>query len=153
MAISKVLRYLESRRNLVGCAAGAGGVGLSLAGLTGGWGPAVIVALYLAGAIIVPPSASTSMSTPPAALGPGVELTGLAERVAAIGLPSSVGAEQVLAALGAADPGRVERIVRWELPVALDGYVRARCWEALAPGGVDPTAALKAELDRMSGLL
>ncbi|WP_405016900.1 hypothetical protein OHV05_07185 [Kitasatospora sp. NBC_00070] len=151
MAISRVLRYLESRRNLVGCAAGAGGVGLSLAGLTGGWGPAVIVAMYLAGAIVVPPSPSAS--PPPAALGPGVELTGLAERVAAIGLPSSVGAEQLLVALGAADPGRVERIVRWELPVALDGYVRARCWEALAPGGVDPTAALKAELDRMSGLL
>ncbi|WP_457028234.1 hypothetical protein [Kitasatospora sp. P5_F3] len=145
MAISRVLAYLESKRNLVGCAGGAGGLGLYFAGLTGSWGPAVVVAMYLAGAIVVPP--------PPPEPKPATELAALAERVASIGLPASVGAESLLAALGAAEQGLVRRIVGWELPVALDGYVRARCWEALAPGGVDPTAALKAEVDRLSGLL
>ncbi|BFV59889.1 hypothetical protein KCMC57_up49930 [Kitasatospora sp. CMC57] len=143
MAISRALDYLESPRNLVGCAAGAGGLGLYLAGLTGGWGPAVVAAMYAAGALLVPWGPKRGTSEPAA----------LAERVAAIGLPSSVGAEALLAALGAADRERVRRIVEWELPVALDGYVRARCWEALAPGGVDPVAALKAEVDRMAAQL
>lgn len=127
MATSRALEYLESPRNLVGCAAGAGGLGLYFAGLTGGWGPAVVAAMYAAGALLVP--------WKPKGDGATSELAALAERVAAIGLPSSVGAEQLLAALGAADRDRVRRIVEWELPVALDGYVRARCWEALAPGG------------------
>ncbi|MER5864689.1 hypothetical protein [Kitasatospora sp. NPDC002040] len=146
MAISRALEYLESPRNLVGCAAGAGGLGLYFAGLTGAWWPAVVAGLYGAGALLVP-----GRKREPS--GPGPELAALAERMAAIGLPSSVGTGPLLAALGAADPARVERIVDWELPMALDSYVRARCWETLSPGGVDPTAALKAELDRVSGLL
>lgn len=144
-ALGRALEYLESPRNLVGCAAGAGGLGLYFAGLVGSWWPAVVAGLYGAGALLVPGRGQPS--------GPSGELAELVARVAAIGLPASVGADRLLAELGAADPALVERIVGWELPVALDGYVRARCWAVLAPGGVDPVAALEAEVERLSALL
>ncbi|MET8539924.1 hypothetical protein ABZW03_04605, partial [Kitasatospora sp. NPDC004799] len=38
----RLLRYLESARNLVGCAGGAVGLGLHFAGLGGAWWPGVV---------------------------------------------------------------------------------------------------------------
>ncbi|MFF2544225.1 hypothetical protein ACFVUY_16860 [Kitasatospora sp. NPDC058063] len=50
----RVLRYLESARNLVGCAGGAVGLGLHFAGLGGVWWPGVVVGLYGVGALLTP---------------------------------------------------------------------------------------------------
>ncbi|MFF1788877.1 hypothetical protein ACFVX9_20760 [Kitasatospora sp. NPDC058243] len=50
----RVLRYLESARNLVGCGGGAVGLGLHFAGLGGAWWPAVVAGLYGAGALLTP---------------------------------------------------------------------------------------------------
>jgi hypothetical protein len=50
----RLLRYLESRKNIVGCLLALGGVGLTLLGLLGPFWPAVVVALYLIGALAVP---------------------------------------------------------------------------------------------------
>ncbi|MEU1288267.1 hypothetical protein [Kitasatospora sp. NPDC005856] len=50
----RVLRYLESARNLVGCAGGAVGLGLHFAGLGGVWWPGVVAGLYGVGALLTP---------------------------------------------------------------------------------------------------
>jgi hypothetical protein len=50
----RLLRYLESRKNIAGCLLALGGVGLTLLGLLGPFWPAVVVALYLIGALAVP---------------------------------------------------------------------------------------------------
>ncbi|MGW3229580.1 hypothetical protein [Kitasatospora sp. NPDC001095] len=50
----RVLRYLESARNLVGCAGGAVGLGLHFAGLGGAWWPGVVAGLYGVGALLTP---------------------------------------------------------------------------------------------------
>ncbi|MFI5527919.1 hypothetical protein ACIA8O_05115 [Kitasatospora sp. NPDC051853] len=199
MGISdRLLGYLESPRNLIGCAAGTGGLALYFAGAAGPWWPAVVAGLYGAGALLAPrrwpwdrpngaPDGTPGVETAgPAGLpattaagpvagqvagaGPEpkaakpakpkalpaelrAELAVLRERAAAIGLPSSVDAEGLFAALARAEAGQARQILARELPLALDGYVRARSWETLVPGGVDPTAALKAELERLAGLL
>ncbi|GAA0655946.1 hypothetical protein GCM10010193_02980 [Kitasatospora atroaurantiaca] len=141
MATSRALEYLESPRNLVGCAAGAVGLGLHFAGLAGPWWPGVVAGLYGAGALLVPGRRQPEAQP----------LRELAERAELVGVPGSVGLDGLLAALAGA-PG-VERIVGWELPVALDGYVRARVWEGLEPGGVDAAAVLRAEVDRLTGVV
>jgi len=143
VATSRALEYLESPRNLVGCAAGAAGLGLHFAGLAGPWWPGVVAGLYGAGALLVPGRRRPEPPPQP--------LRELVERVELVGVPSSVGLDGLLAAL--ADVPGVERIVGWELPVAVDGYVRARVWEGLEPGGVDAAAALKAEVERLTGVV
>lgn len=56
MATSRrLLAYLESRKNLTGSVLALGGVVLALTGAAGPWWPAVIPALYAAGALLVPP--------------------------------------------------------------------------------------------------
>ncbi|MFD5461768.1 hypothetical protein ACFWIQ_02940 [Kitasatospora sp. NPDC127059] len=50
----RLLRYLESTRNLVGCGGGAIGLGLHFAGLGGSWWPAVVAGLYGVGALLTP---------------------------------------------------------------------------------------------------
>lgn len=146
MATSRAQAYLESPRNLVGCAAGAAGLALHFAGLAGSWWPGVVAGLYGAGALLVPGRRQPGLAR---------ELAELAERVERAGVPSSVGVAELLAALATAPeatPG-AQRIVRWELPVAVDGYVRARVWEALAPSGSDAASALKAEVERLTGVV
>ncbi|MFJ8042718.1 hypothetical protein ACIRBX_19730 [Kitasatospora sp. NPDC096147] len=168
--------YLESPRNVIGCVAGTGGLALYFAGAAGPWWPAVIAGLYGAGALlgpnrwpwerpegpdpigagrpgepVLPPAPPPPRRKLPAAL--RAELAELRERSAAIGLPSSVDAEGLFAALERAEEGQARAVLDRELPLALDGYVRARSWETLVPGEVDPAAALKAELERLGSLL
>ncbi|RKT18490.1 hypothetical protein BX285_2913 [Streptomyces sp. 1114.5] len=52
--LRRALRYLESAKNLVGCAGGAVGVGLHYAGLGGNLWPGVVVGLYAVGALLAP---------------------------------------------------------------------------------------------------
>ena len=49
------LRYLESRKNLAGCACGIAGLVLTFTGLAGVYWPVVVAGLYGAGALIAPP--------------------------------------------------------------------------------------------------
>ncbi|MFE4513704.1 hypothetical protein ACFRMQ_05785 [Kitasatospora sp. NPDC056783] len=64
---ARTLRYLESARNLVGCAGGAVGLGLHFAGLGGAWWPGVVAGLYGVGALLAPAPAARREPTP----GPG----------------------------------------------------------------------------------
>jgi hypothetical protein len=50
----RLLRYLESRKNIVGSLLALGGLGLTFLGVLGPFWPAVVVALYLIGALAVP---------------------------------------------------------------------------------------------------
>ncbi|MFJ3216139.1 hypothetical protein ACIPLC_09485 [Kitasatospora sp. NPDC086801] len=61
----RVLRYLESARNLVGCGGGAVGLGLHFAGLGGAWWPAVVAGLYGAGALLTPGPRTGPPGEPP----------------------------------------------------------------------------------------
>ncbi|MFJ4595179.1 MULTISPECIES: hypothetical protein [unclassified Kitasatospora] len=64
----RVLRYLESARNLVGCGGGAVGLGLHFAGLGGAWWPAVVAGLYGAGALLTPGARTDPPVVPPVVL-------------------------------------------------------------------------------------
>ncbi|WP_051830344.1 MULTISPECIES: hypothetical protein [Streptomyces] len=72
--VRRALRYLESARNLVGCAGGAVGVGLHYAGLGGDLWPGVVAGLYAVGALLAPgrrgdPSEGSSAPPGPASAG------------------------------------------------------------------------------------
>ncbi|MBD0671319.1 hypothetical protein BU198_11555, partial [Streptomyces sp. CBMA156] len=144
---SRLLRYLESPKNLVGCAGGAVGLGLHFAGLGGAWWPGVVAALYGAGALLtpgptpprplpagrpdppgvpVPPVREPVGPPPPAPVPvPDPELEALAAYLETVPLPPSARVDALVAALRAAGPGPVaERIVRHRLPVAVAGYLR-----------------------------
>jgi hypothetical protein len=76
-----------------------------------------------------------------------VELAELAWRLERTPLPAELDLPGLVAALARARNAR--EIVRRELPLAVDTYVRCCAWELLAPSGVDPAAALVAEVDRL----
>ncbi|MFI6155549.1 hypothetical protein ACIBCA_23015 [Kitasatospora sp. NPDC051170] len=177
MAISnpllrRVVAYAESMRNLVGCGCGVAGVGLHAVGLGGSWWPGVVVGLYGAGALLTPgpkeqpgpgptkAPASEEAPAPPKAPQPrrpaaDPELEALAAHLAGVPLPDSAGVPELLASLRAARPGpEVRRIVRHRLPVAVDGYLRARTWHPWAdPAAPDPAAALGRAVARLSAEL
>ncbi|MGA5816570.1 hypothetical protein ACPC54_01710 [Kitasatospora sp. NPDC094028] len=168
----QVLGYLESARNLVGCGAGAVGLGLHFAGLGGSWWPGVVAGLYGAGALLtpgrgpepgpgptptsapVPASAPTPLPRPkPVPVpspdtdpDPDPELDALAGFLGSVPLPAAAGVAELVAALRAAEPGPAVRlIVRHRLPVAVDGYLRARAWGPWAgPDAPDPESELRA---------
>lgn len=52
--MERLLRYLGSTKNIVGCLLALVGLGLHFAGLLGGLWPLVVVALYLIGALVAP---------------------------------------------------------------------------------------------------
>ncbi|MFE7525822.1 hypothetical protein ACFU7Y_08865 [Kitasatospora sp. NPDC057542] len=175
----RVLRYLESARNLVGCAGGAVGLGLHFAGLGGAWWPGVVAGLYGVGALLTPapePRPETTrqgqadgpgsqvpehgeppraLSEPEPAPAPDPELVALAAYLDSVPLPPSAGVDGLLAALREAGPGpKAERIVRHRLPVAVAGYLRARTWQPWAgPDDPDPALRLGHEVDRLMGEL
>ncbi|MFJ9691904.1 hypothetical protein [Kitasatospora sp. NPDC101183] len=159
----KVLEYLESTRNLVASGCGVAGVGLHYLGLGGSWWPGVIVGLYGAGALLTPgprgpgkpdgPDGPGGPTTPirserPATRAPepraDPELASLEAYVASAPLPASARVAELLASLREARPGpEVRRMVRHRLPVAVDGYLRARTWRPWAgPDAPDPAAEL-----------
>lgn len=52
--MERILRYLGSARNIIGCLLAILGLGLHFAGLLGGLWPLVVVALYLIGVLVAP---------------------------------------------------------------------------------------------------
>lgn len=151
-----LLRYLESTRNLVGCGGGAIGLGLHFAGLGGSWWPGVVAGLYGVGALLTPgPQPPPPPPPPPPAPPVHPELDGLAAYLETVPLPASAGVDTLLVALREAGPGPVaDPIVRHRLPVAVDGYLRARAWLPWAePDAPDPAAELGREVKQLSAEL
>ncbi|MGW5852653.1 hypothetical protein ACWFQ8_32840 [Streptomyces sp. NPDC055254] len=161
-----LLGYVESRKNLAGSVCGVAGVGLALAGAGGAYWPAVVAALYGAGALIAPPERPPVPELPdpqeqlglvrenfgrlreylaevepaPAA---GGRLTGLLELYGALLDPGWVA--EVLAV----EPEAVhalDRAIRLDVPECVDAYLRTRWWTRLNPGGESPEQHLERQL-------
>ncbi|MBW5484311.1 hypothetical protein [Streptomyces bambusae] len=162
----RALAYLESKKNLAGCACGVAGVGLTLAGAAGAYWPLVVAGLYGAGALIAPPERVstpdfpepaeqlgllrddfarlraylTEVELPPAAGGKLTELTQFYEALLDPGWAADV---------LAADPESVHilsRAIRQDVPECVDTYHRARWWTRLQPGGESPERHLERQL-------
>ncbi|MBL1081252.1 hypothetical protein JK359_04555 [Streptomyces actinomycinicus] len=169
MATSKVLGYLESRKNLAGSACGLVGLALTFTGLAGAYWPVVVAGLYGAGALVAPPerpalpdfpSPSAQLEAvradfqklggyladidlPPAAAARLTELTGLLSALLEPGWVAEALAQ---------DPEgvhTVSRAVRQDIPEAVDAFVRTRWWTRLTPGTEPP----ERHLERQLGLL
>ena len=174
----RALRYLESTRNLVGCGGGALGLVLHFAGLGGAWWPGVVAGLYGAGALLTPgPKPTPPQPAPPPAPTPAPapapvsvsvsapretaepppdpELEALIVYLDTVPLPASAGVDALLAVLREPGPGpAADRIVRHRLPVAVDGYLRARTWLPWAgPDAPDPAAELGREVKQLAAEL
>ncbi|MFF0080755.1 hypothetical protein ACFYR1_13795 [Streptomyces canus] len=166
MAIS---RYLESRKNLAGSACGLIGLVLTFAGVAGPYWPAVVAGLYGAGALIAPPErpALPDLPDPSAQVD---EVRDDFEKVRAyltdIDLSVTAAARlreltELLTALLdqgwskellAHDPEGVHalsRIVRRDLPEAVDSFVRTRWWTRMTPGTESPELHLEQQLGLM----
>ncbi|WP_340384596.1 hypothetical protein U5640_42770 [Streptomyces sp. SS7] len=166
MATSRFVGFLESRKNIAGSAAGLAGLVLTFTGVAGPYWPVVVVGLYGAGALIAPPERPplpdfpdpsaqldevrgdferlgaylAEVDLPPAAAGRLTELTGL---LAALLEPGWV------AEILAQDPEGVHtlsRVVRHDVPEAVDTFVRTRWWTRLAPGQDPPERHLERQL-------
>ncbi|MFF3461369.1 hypothetical protein [Streptomyces sp. NPDC002619] len=169
MATSKVLGYLESRKNLTGAACGLAGLALTFAGVAGPYWPVVVAGLYGAGALIAPPErpALPDFPDPSAQLGAvRADFEKLGGYLADVELPPAAAGRlteltELLTAL--LDPGwgtellaqdpegvhTLSRVVRQDLPEAVDTFVRTRWWTRLAPGQEPP----ERHLERQLGLL
>jgi hypothetical protein len=163
---TRLVGYLESRKNLTGSALGIVGLGLTFTGLAGAYWPVVVAGLYGAGALIAPPERPplpdfpdpsaqldevrgdfdklrtylADVELPPAAAG---RLTELTELLAALLDPGWVA--EVLAQ----DPEGVHalsRAVRQDIPEAVDTFVRTRWWTRMTPGSEPPERHLERQL-------
>ncbi|MGI5457429.1 hypothetical protein ACQEWB_30545 [Streptomyces sp. CA-249302] len=163
MAISK---YLESRKNIAGSACGLLGLVLTFTGVAGPYWPVVVAGLYGAGALIAPPERPplpdfptpsaqldelredfgklgaylAEVELPPAAAGRLTELTGLLSTLLEPGWVAEVLAQ---------DPEGVHtlsRVVRQDLPEAVDTFVRTRWWTRMTPGTEPPERHLERQL-------
>ncbi|MGW3566924.1 hypothetical protein ACWDSL_24150 [Streptomyces sp. NPDC000941] len=165
-ATNKVLRYLESRKNIAGSAAGVAGLALTFTGLAGAYWPVVVVGLYGAGALIAPPERPAApdfadpareldalredftrlrdylgeVELPPAASGRLTELDGL---LAALLDPELAGEALMLDPEGTY---ALSRIIRHDVPEAVDTYARTRWWTRLTPGADPPERHLERQL-------
>ncbi|MDH6109935.1 hypothetical protein P3T36_005105 [Kitasatospora sp. MAP12-15] len=155
--------YFGSRAHLLG--SGGGGVGLVVAlfAHTGGWGPAVVTALYGAGAVL-----GLAFPPPPPPLPPGPETETRAEsepepeldlvaqlheelaeqhdRVAQAGWPEPDARTARRLVHGVADrisPAsavRLRAVVGSVVPAELDRYERGSSWQRLEPSDAPPGA-------------
>ncbi|WP_418958812.1 hypothetical protein [Streptomyces tritici] len=161
-----VLRYLESRKNLAGSAAGLAGLALTFTGLAGAYWPVVVAGLYGAAALLAPPDRPpvppfpdpeeelgalrqnfTTLRTylaevdlPPAAAGRLTELNAVLEALLD---------ERWVADVLKQDPEAVHvlsRGVRQDIPEAVDAFVRTRWWNRVAPGADPPERHLERQL-------
>lgn len=169
MATSKFLGYLESRKNITGSACGLVGVVLTFVGVAGPYWPVVVAGLYGAGALIAPPERPPLPDFPdPSAQLDEVraDFEKLCGYLTDVELSVTAAARlreltELLAALLdrgwvaellAHDPEGVHvlsRIVRRDLPEAVDSFVRTRWWTRMAPGTESP----ELHLERQLGLL
>jgi hypothetical protein len=169
VATSKVLGYLESRKNLAGGACGLLGLVLTFTGVAGPDWPVVVAGLYGAGALIAPPErpALPDFPSPSAQLDAvRADFEKLGGYLADVDLPPALAARlteltDLLAAL--LEPGwvaealaqdpegvhTVSRAVRQDVPEAVDAFVRTRWWTRMAPGTEPP----ERHLERQLGLL
>lgn len=162
----QVLRYLESRKNIAGSAAGIAGLALTFTGLAGAYWPVVVAGLYGAGALIAPPERPVApdfadpareldalredftrlrdylaqVELGPAASGRLTELDGL---LAALLDPELAGEALLLDPEGTY---ALSRIIRHDVPEAVDTYARTRWWTRLSPGADPPERHLERQL-------
>ncbi|MFI5802572.1 hypothetical protein [Streptomyces sp. NPDC051561] len=158
----RVWRYVESGRNLAGCAGGLAGLALTFTGVSGAYWPLVVVGLYGAGALIAPPERLAVPHFPDAAEQLGVlreDFGRLREYVASVELPPAahgraVELDGLLGALlgheeWASDPDGfhvLTRAVREDVPEAVDTYLRARWWTRFTASGEPPERLLEHQL-------
>ncbi|MEV6248061.1 hypothetical protein AB0M38_17940 [Streptomyces sp. NPDC051742] len=156
-----LLRYAESRKNLVGSACGLAGVGIALTGAAGALWPLVVAGLYGAGALLAPPERPDSPHFPSADEQLGAlraDFTKLRAYLAEVELPSAP--RERLTALGTLveallEPGWVSdpehlhvlaRAVRLDIPEAVDTFVRTRWWSRFTGGAEAPESHLERQL-------
>lgn len=166
MATSKVLAYVESRKNLTGSACGIAGLALTFTGAAGTYWPFVIAGLYGAGALIAPPERPRAPDFPPPSAQLDEVRTDFAELrdyLAGVELPPAASGRlaeltELLTAL--LDPGWasdllvrdpegvhvLSRAVRQDVPEAVDTYLRTRWWSRLTPGTEPPERHLERQL-------
>ncbi|GAA2968620.1 hypothetical protein [Actinokineospora diospyrosa] len=145
----RVVRYLGSTKNLVGCVAGLGGVGLHLIGFAGAFWLPVIAGLYLVGALAAPPERiHLAVDPTQAATQLRDDLDALMTKVRAESKRMPDGAldrlarvDRALAAVLArpdalaADPETshgVTRLVRVDVPLAVETYLNLPWWISVA---------------------
>ncbi|WP_329455926.1 hypothetical protein [Streptomyces sp. NBC_01497] len=164
----RVVGYLESGKNITGCAAGLVGVGLGAAGLAGAFWPAAVVGLYAAGALIFPPKRPTAPvftadATTDELDSARADFASLRTYLAEVELPAGARAtaDELTEVLGmllepgwvgdalAGDPEAVHvlsRAIRRDVPESVDSYVRVRWWTRLQPGAQPPERHLERQL-------
>ncbi|MEX1653429.1 hypothetical protein ABZ960_09660 [Streptomyces pseudovenezuelae] len=166
MAIS---RYLESRKNIAGSACGLAGLVLTFTGVAGPYWPVVVAGLYGAGALVAPPErpAPPDLPDPSAQLDEvRADFEEVRAYLADIDLSVTAAARlreltELLSALLdrdwstqllAHDPESVHalsRIVRRDLPEAVDSFARTRWWTRMTPGTQSPELHLEQQLGLM----
>lgn len=166
MAIS---RYLESRKNIAGSACGLAGLALTFAGAAGPYWPVVVAGLYGAGALIAPPErvALPDFPAPSAQLDEvrddfeklwdfltdiDLSVTAAARLRELTDLLSALLDRTWSTQLLAHDPEGVHalsRIVRRDLPEAVDSFARTRWWTRMTPGTQSPELHLEQQLGLM----
>ncbi|MFI8912028.1 hypothetical protein ACIGW4_10460 [Streptomyces sp. NPDC053513] len=163
---SRLLGYVESRKNLTGSACGLAGVGIALTGAAGGLWPLVVAGLYAAGALIAPPERPGTPHFPDAdeqldAL--RADFATLREYLAEVELPSAARdrlteldalVEALLEPGWVSDPEHLHvlaRAVRQDVPEAVDTFVRTRWWSRVAPGAEPPERHLVRQLSLLRG--
>ncbi|WP_372348866.1 hypothetical protein [Streptomyces sp. KL116D] len=164
---SKLLTFLESRKNLTGSACGVVGLALTFTGVAGAYWPVVVAGLYGAGALIAPPERPAPPDFPdPAARLDALrgDFAELRDYLAEVDVPPVAAArltrlDELLAAL--LDPGwaaellaqdpealhALARAVRQDVPEAVDTFARTRWWTRIAPGQEQPDRHLERQLD------
>ncbi|MEU0947118.1 hypothetical protein ABZ379_30945 [Streptomyces canus] len=166
MAIS---RYLESRKNIAGSACGLAGLVLTFTGVAGPYWPVVVAGLYGAGALVAPPErpAPPDLPDPSAQLEQvradfeevraylsdiDLSVTAAARLRELTGLLSALLDRGWSTELLAHDPESVHalsRIVRRDLPEAVDSFARTRWWTRMTPGTESPELHLEQQLSFM----
>ena len=166
MAISK---YLESRKNITGSVCGLAGVVLTFVGVAGPYWPAVVAGLYGAGALIAPPERPPvpDFPNPSAQLDElradfdklrayltdiDLSVTAAARLRELTELLSALLDRGWVAELLAHDPESVHslsRVIRRDLPEAVDSFVRTRWWTRMTPGTESPELHLEQQLSFM----
>jgi hypothetical protein len=166
-APGRIVGYLESGKNITGCAGGLIGVVLGATGLAGAFWPAAVAGLYAAGALVFPPKRPVTpvfvADTTDGLGGVREDFAALRSYLAEVELPGRARATldeltEVLGALLAPgwvadtlaqDPEAVHvlsRAIRQDVPESVDSYVRTRWWARLQPGAEPPERHLERQL-------
>ncbi|MFF9911987.1 hypothetical protein [Streptomyces sp. NPDC013457] len=156
-----VLRFLESRKNLTGCACGIVGLALAFTGAAGSLWPLVVAGLYAAGALIAPPERPPAPAFPDAAErldALRADFARLREYLGEVELPAAAAGrlaeldelvEALLAPGWVSDPEQLHvlaRAVRQDVLEAVDTFVRTRWWDRVVPGSEPPERHLERQL-------